>query len=638
MPKKRNQSAFGIHFDFHAMPEDTVPELWKPEYYAEMLDAVKPDFVQCDTKGHAGLSSYPTEVGTRANLACDILQMMRQETAKRDIALYGHHSGLYDQKAAADHPDWAVVDADGNISKDYLSPFGPFVDELLLPQLRELAGKYKLDGAWIDGECWAAQVDYGPYATAAYRKEFNAAPPRPGEADYDAYREFCRKGFRKYVQYYVETIKSEFPDFEITSNWLFSAQVPERMDVGVDFLSGDYAPVNSVESARFQGRVLEARNITWDLMAWGQNAIPFSWLTENRHTKELIQYQQEGAVIVAMGGGFEFFNIHYASGGVLQRWAIPTWAKTAEFCRERSECFAARIRPEFGVLMPCDRNDNSMPFLYTNAPGEKRCEMWVSLLQDCQYSTKVITEDQLIDGQAEKFRIIAVPGAELLDPQAIANLEKFVANGGIVLVDAPSLKHFYKNVPDTEKRQLFIDASGSLASGESFFRDFVPSDAVPGGEVRFDNIYDVPAKPAYFTRQQGKGMWCFLAVDLGDFYTINRSNVLRNFVKSLISQLGYQADISVCGSRFADLTVTEKENSLFINVINMAGEHNVPTVRSYNEIPQIGPLTITLAPALGIREVTAIPGGELTVRRTDGIVTAITLPELHIHTAVKCSK
>ena len=114
MPKKRNQSAFGIHFDFHAMPEDTVPELWKPEYYAEMLDAVKPDFVQCDTKGHAGLSSYPTEVGTRANLACDILQMMRQETAKRDIALYGHHSGLYDQKAAADHPDWAVVDADGN--------------------------------------------------------------------------------------------------------------------------------------------------------------------------------------------------------------------------------------------------------------------------------------------------------------------------------------------------------------------------------------------------------------------------------------------------------------------------------------------------------------------------------------------
>lgn len=636
MPKKRKDCAFGIHFDFHAMPEDTVPELWKPEYYAEMLDAVKPDFVQCDTKGHAGLSSYPTLAGTQAHIVCDILKMMRHETAKRDIALFGHHSGLYDQRAAADHPDWAAVDADGNISRDYLSVFSPFADELLLPQLRELAGIYKLDGAWIDGECWAAQADYNPYAVAAYEKEYHSAPPRPGENGYDDYREFCRRGFRKYVQHYIRTIKSEFPDFEITSNWLFSAQVPERMDVDVDFLSGDYAPVNSVESARFQGRVLEARNLTWDLMAWGQNAIPFSWMTENRHTKELIQYQQEGSVIVAMGGGFEFFNIHYASGGAIQQWAIPIWAETAKFCRERSVCFGAHIRPEFGVLMPCDRNDSTMPFLYTNAPGEKCCDMWVSLLQDCQYSTKVIMEDQLIDGMAKKFRIIVIPGAEQLAPQAIEQLKKFVDNGGIVLVDAPSLRHFSSDIPPLEKRQLFINAQGALASGEGNFRDFVPADAVSHSEVRFDNIFDVPARPAYFTRNQGKGMWGFLAVDLGDFYIVNRSNTLRNFVKEMISQLGYKADITVSGSRFADLTVTEKSSELLINIVNMAGEHNVPSVRSYNEIPQIGPLKVTLAPELGVKEVSPLPHADLTVNRTNGIITEIILQKLHIHTVLKC--
>ncbi|MBO7152186.1 MAG: hypothetical protein J6W67_00135, partial [Lentisphaeria bacterium] len=109
MPKKRRESTFGIHFDFHAMPGDTVPSIWKPEYYAQMLDAVNPDYVQCDTKGHAGLSSYPTDAGNRADIKTDILKMMREETAKRGIALYGHHSGLYDQKAAADHPEWAVV-------------------------------------------------------------------------------------------------------------------------------------------------------------------------------------------------------------------------------------------------------------------------------------------------------------------------------------------------------------------------------------------------------------------------------------------------------------------------------------------------------------------------------------------------
>lgn len=637
MAKKRYESAFGIHFDFHAMPEDTVPEIWKPEYYAQMLDAVKPDYVQCDTKGHAGLSSYPTDAGTRANIKTDILQMMRDETAKRGIALYGHHSGLYDQKAAVDHPDWAAVDAEGVPSKDYLSAFGPFADELLLPQLRELAGKYKLDGAWIDGECWAAQADYSIHAVNAYKKEYNAEPPKPGEASYPQYREFCREGFRKYVKYYVETIKKEFPEFEITSNWIFSALMPERMDVKVDFLSGDYAPVNSVESARFQGRVLEARNIPWDLMAWGQNAIPFSWLTENRHTKELIQYQQEASVIVAMGGGFEFFNIHYASGGAIQQWAIPVWQKTAEFCRERSACFGGRISGEFCILMPNDRNSDESGFLYTNAPGEKRCEMWISAMQDCQYSTKVIMEDQIIDGIPEKCRIIAIPGAEMLAPEAVESLKTFVRNGGIVLVDQPSVKHFVQNAQEAVKRQIFVDACGALASAESFYCKSVPADAVPGGEVRFDNVYDVQAHPAYSVLKSGSGAFCFLNIDLGDFYTINRSNTLRTFLKKLISVLGYEPQISVSGSRFADLTVTEKDGKLLVNLINMAGEHNVPTVRSYNEIPQIGPLTVKFSPELKIRSVTPIPEADFTVEKNNGFITSLTLKTLHIHTVFECA-
>ena len=636
MAKKRSESAFGIHFDFHAMPGEVVPTIWKPEYYAQMLDAVKPDFVQCDTKGHAGLSSYPTDAGNRADIREDILKMMREETAKRGIALYGHHSGLYDQKAAADHPDWAAVDADGVPSKDYLSAFGPFADEMLLPQLRELAGKYKLNGAWIDGECWAAQVDYSIHAVNAYKKEFGKEPPRPGEAGYPAYREFCRGGFRKYVKYYVETIKKEFPDFEITSNWIFSALMPERMDAQVDFLSGDYDPVNSVESARFHGRVLEARNITWDLMAWGQNAIPFSWLTHNRHTKELVQYQQEASVVVAMGGCFEFFNIHYGCGGAIQQWAIPVWSKTAGFCRKRGECFGAHIIPEFGILLPNDRNDDSMPFIYTNAPGAKRCEMWISAMQDCQYSTKVVTEDQLVDGLMERFKIIAVPGAESLSEKAVANLEKFVANGGIVLVDSPSVKYFVSDIPASERRQIFIDAEGALASAESNFCSATIENSLPYGEVRFDNIYDVEPHPAAYIRKEGKGAWCFLAADLGDFYTINRSNTLRVFLKKMLADLGFNPQISVSGSGYADLTVTEKNGNIFINLINMAGDHNVPTVRSYGEIPEIGPLDIAIDPALGITEVSSVTDDEFRVKKEGTCITGITIRKLHIHSVFKC--
>ena len=154
--------------------------------------------------------------------------------------------------------------------------------------------------------------------------------------------------------------------------------------------------------------------------------------------------------------------------------------------------------------------------------------------------------------------------------------------------------------------------------------------------MRFDNIYDVAALPAFFTRKQGKGLWCFLDIDLGDFYTINRSNTLRVFIKKMISNLGYTPAVSVSGSRFADLTVTEKAEQLIVNVINMAGEHNVPTCRSYNEIPMLGKLTITLDPSLGIKEVTPVTCVEYSVSTADGIVNAITLKSLHIHAAFIC--
>ena len=639
MPKKRRDCALGIHFDFHAMPGETVPSIWKPEYYSRMLDAVKPDFVQCDTKGHAGLSSYPTVAGTQADtITHDILKMMREETAKRDIALYGHHSGLYDQRAAADHPDWAVVNADGSVSKDYMSVFGPFADELLLPQLRELAGVYKLDGAWIDGECWATRVDYSSHAVRAYKKEYHKEPPRPGEAGYEDYREFCRRGFRDYVRHYISVIKSEFPDFEITSNWIFSAHMPQKMDVAVDFLSGDYAPVNSVESARFQGRVIEARNTPWDLMAWGQNAIPFSWLTRNRHTKELVQYCQEASVIVAMGGAFEFFNIHYGCGGAIQNWAIPVWEKTALFCRERSECFGSRIRKEFGVLMPCDRNDPEMSCLYTNSPGETSCPAWISCLQDCQYSTKVLFEDDIANGRIEGFRIIAVPETRDLSKEAICELNKFVESGGILLIDGASAANFSSRSSAPEKRQIFVDADGALASAESYFWSEAPEKTVPGGEVRFDNIYDVPAQAAYHLRQAGRGVICFLAIDLADFYAVNKSNVFRKFVKKLISDLGYQPDVQLSGTGFADLTVTEKNDSLIINLVNMAGEHNVPGVRSYGEIPPVGPVKMKISKSLNLKNIRSVTSDEMSVERdADGVILSVTLPRLEIHFAAVLS-
>ena len=57
MVPSRKECFFGLHFDFHAMPGDEVGSVIDIASIEEMLDATKPDMIQVDTKGHAGISS-----------------------------------------------------------------------------------------------------------------------------------------------------------------------------------------------------------------------------------------------------------------------------------------------------------------------------------------------------------------------------------------------------------------------------------------------------------------------------------------------------------------------------------------------------------------------------------------------------
>ena len=80
----------------------------------QMLESVKPDYVQCDCKGHAGIASYPTTVGTPApGFVRDPLKLWREVTAECGVSLYLHYSGVIDEAAVKQHPDWAARHPNG---------------------------------------------------------------------------------------------------------------------------------------------------------------------------------------------------------------------------------------------------------------------------------------------------------------------------------------------------------------------------------------------------------------------------------------------------------------------------------------------------------------------------------------------
>lgn len=151
----RQDSYFGVHFDFHALPTDkNIGQNTTPQMVDAIIDIIHPDYIEVDSKGHPGVSSYPTKVGNHGgSFVGDPLKVWRETTARRGVALYAHHSGVWDMLAMSKNPQWTAVAPDGTPIDRRASVFGPYVDQLLIPQITELAVDYQLDGVWVDGDC-----------------------------------------------------------------------------------------------------------------------------------------------------------------------------------------------------------------------------------------------------------------------------------------------------------------------------------------------------------------------------------------------------------------------------------------------------------------------------------------------------
>ncbi len=150
---------FGLHFDLHATEKDTeLGRALTEEHLRSQLAKIRPDFVQCDGKGHPGYASYPTRVGVPSpGIVKDQLRIWRDVTREMGIPLVVHFSGIWDAAALKDHPAWGRVDRPGGErSPKMVCPLSPYTDDYMIPQLLEIVDMYDVDGFWVDGENWAS--------------------------------------------------------------------------------------------------------------------------------------------------------------------------------------------------------------------------------------------------------------------------------------------------------------------------------------------------------------------------------------------------------------------------------------------------------------------------------------------------
>jgi len=604
-----------------------------------ILEQVKPDYVQVDCKGHPGVSSYPTKVGHAApGFVRDPLRLWRDVTAARGVALFLHYSGVWDAEALKRHPSWARIDDGGKRDPKNTSVFGPYADKLLIPQLRELAGAYGADGVWVDGDCWATGLDYGREALRQFRQAtgIRAVPRRPEDPHFFEFVEFCREAFRRYLRHYADELHRTHPDFQVCSNWAFSTHMPEPVSAGVDFLSGDYPLQDSVHCARLEARVLARQGKPWDLMAWsfagkfGEG--PYS-------TKTPVQLEQEAAVVLSVGGGFQAYFKQKQDASIFD-WTMKLMAETAEFCRaRRTFCHKAQAVPQVALLYSgkAHYRKTAKPFSTAGLDGLRGTLM--SLL-DAQYSVEVLMEHQL-SGRMADYPLIVVPEWEYLDPAFRAELRAYVRGGGRLLLIGPAPAAMFRKelkarlVGKPEQRGQYIEQDGWLFA----LRTTSQVARLGRGAREFGKRY--PANetadalgPAASITKCGKGYIAATYVNLGERYLHARTCGARDWLAALVRELMPRPIVEVRGSHQVDVQVNRVAGRLAVNLVNTSGPHGDPNVHVFDHVPPVGPLEIVLRPGRRPTRITRQPAGRKMRFAWSGGEVRLILPKLEIHEVI----
>jgi len=632
---KRADSFLGVHFDFHAGEDCTeVGKNTTPQMVENIIRLVRPDYLQIDCKGHPGLSSYPTKVGHQApGIIGDPLRVWRDVTARHGVALYVHYSGVYDRTCVRE-PGWAAINADGKPNSRATSFWGPYAERLLIPQLCELAGDYGVDGAWVDGECWASVPDYAPKALAAFKQAtgIDDVPRKPGDPHWFEFLQFHRQAFRDYLCHYIRAVKEQHPDFQLCSNWAFTDHMAEPVCAPVDFLSGDYSPRNSVNSARLSARYLARQGKPWDLMAWS-----FSWPANDRsdrRQKTAVQLKREAAVVLALGGGFQAYFKQKRDGSIYPE-QMPVMAEVARFCRARQAvCHHAVAVPQVGLLLSTADQYRRIRGLFNR--DYARVSGVLQALVESQQSVEVLGEHQLA-GRLAEYPVIVVPECEYLEPDFRKSLAAYASEGGNLLLVGPSAARLFESELGAElPAETKPDATVELAHGDSTttlkgqaIEVALPEGAKPFGSLRASDDPQSASHPAAAIVAYGRGRIAATFFTAGQPYLKGRPEPLRRFLNDLVRELFAQPLVEVKGSSDVDVCVARNHGKLLVNLLNTAGPHQTEPV--LETIPPVGPLDVTIRLDARPAAVTLEPGARPMDFDFDDGRLRLVVPKLEIH-------
>ena len=637
---------FGIHYDLHAKAEDT--ELGRElthEHLRERLTRIKPDWIQCDCKGHPGYTSWPTEVGSPSpGVVKDALRIHRDVTRELGIKLGMHYSGVIDSRALELHPEWGVVNAAGERTSRSTCRLSPYVDELMIPQILELIEKYDVDGFWVDGENWGST----PCWCEACRTAFTTAtgiedvPTSADQPHWSEWLAFQRQRFADYVTRYADAAHAQKRSCLICSNWMYTIRQPEPMTVPVDYLSGDYTPNWGAARAALEGRMLDNRGVTWDLMVWGFTR-NYQIASSPWAMKPAVHLQQEVSEVVALGGAVMVYTKPHRTGW-LTGWEHDIIADVADFCRDRKEvCFKSRSRSETAVLHLASHYYTCNDPLLNYGNAIQPIEGALNALLETHHSTDILTEDNVAE-RISQYKLLVLPEQTNLSEELTSILHDWIRTGGCLLASGSHLVDEAPGLVGCEARgkaedrtiQLPVQNEAAQLSGTwQAVRPGPNTEAWVCGVRNLEPGLQLEDEVYVTCHHLGKGRVAAVHGPVFRNYFCAHFPRIRTLLDHIVNRLDVQWSVVMKGSPRVEMICREKHGALCVNLINRgAGETLSPQRTIIEELIPVRDITVKAKRDVKPKNVCLMPGKRPVPWTFDNGQLIVSVPQVDIHDIV----
>ncbi len=407
----------------------------------EELAGIGVEAVHVIAKDRYGHALYPTEVlggEQHPHLAGDYLGTMVRAARRVGLRAVAYFNVGASESLNARYPDWRMrllEGANGSPMEGPLCLLSPYRNEVVLPQLTEIARTYAVDGFWLDGLGWQlsrwcgcrwCQVAFG-------RATGHTAVPAPAEPHADSYRQWRAAAQEQIAAEITARLHAIEPSLAILS----AGAAPGSY--GLPLAGRPAGPWRGLSNAgrhgaggwrqrfdpltvSFAGRLLTAQRQGTDVSVARVPGAAGSWSLPPTAALDIAC-----ATALAVGGRCRLTAQPYPDGQQ-EPTVIEALANTCEFIIEREDwCRDAIVVPLVAILHSAATLRRTDHERGGGSLGSVRAAH--KMLVESGWHALIVDEATL-EQRVDEFATVVLPEQAALPETTVATLRDFVRRGG----------------------------------------------------------------------------------------------------------------------------------------------------------------------------------------------------------------